>query len=206
MNVLARAIFIVLLIGATGPALAQKKPETKATSPLAGIGGNGKEPIKIDADRLDVFDRESRALFSGNVVAVQGETTMRCTTLTVFYEPQKKEGAPVTAPVTPPKAQGSAGPSSSDTIRRIECKGPVTVTSKDQVATSKDAVFDKVANKVTLTGDAALSDGRNVTRGEKIVYDLNTGIANVETNPGGRVRALFVPGEEQTNGKTKPQR
>jgi lipopolysaccharide export system protein LptA len=200
MNALIQTLCLALLLGASGPALAQKKPEARATSPFAGMGGNGKEPIKIDADRLDVFDRESRALFSGNVVAVQGETTMRCSTLAVFYEP-RKEGA-----TTAPKAQGNTGPASSDTIRRIECKGPVTVTSKDQVATSKDAVFDKAANKVTLTGDAALSDGRNVTRGEKIVYDLNTGVANVETNPGGRVRALFVPGEEQANSKNKPIR
>jgi lipopolysaccharide export system protein LptA len=39
-----------------------------------------------------------------------------------------------------------------------------------------------------------LSDGPNVTRGERVVYDINTGVANVETKPGGRVRALFVPG------------
>jgi len=33
-----------------------------------------------------------------------------------------------------------------------------------------------------------------VTRGERVVYDINTGVANIETNRGGRVRALFVPG------------
>ena len=31
-------------------------------------------------------------------------------------------------------------------------------------------------------------------RAHRLVYDLNTGVANVETKPGGRVRALFVPG------------
>ena len=34
-----------------------------------------------------------------------------------------------------------------------------------------------------------------------MVYDLNTGVANVETTPGGRVRALFVPG---SNAPTTP--
>jgi lipopolysaccharide export system protein LptA len=148
-------------------------------SALGSLGGHSKEPIKIDADRLDVFDRENRAVFKGNVVAVQGETTIHCTALTVFYE--RGQGA---RPASPPQGQGD------NAIKKIDCQGPVTVASKDQVATGNNATFDRVANKVVLTGNAALSQGQNVTRGERIVYDLNTGVANIE---GGRVRAMFVP-------------
>ena len=72
-----------------GPALAQKE----AASPLGGFGGRGKEPIKIDADRLDVFDRENKAIFAGNVVAVQGDSTIRCSTMTVHYKRGKEKGA-----------------------------------------------------------------------------------------------------------------
>jgi hypothetical protein len=57
-----------------------------ASSALGGLGGDSKEPIKIDADKLDVVDKENKAVFSGNVVAVQGETTVRCTVMTVLYE------------------------------------------------------------------------------------------------------------------------
>jgi lipopolysaccharide export system protein LptA len=78
----------------------------------------------------------------------------------------------------------------------------VTVVSKTQTATSDNAEFDRVLNKVMLVGNAALTDGPNVTRGERIVYDLNTGVANVEASPGrgGRVRALIVPGSSDTPG------
>lgn len=150
-----------------------------------GNFGSSKEPIKIDADRLDVYDKEGRAVFSGNVVAVQGESTMNCTLMTVFYE-QNREDGQAAAP-GPQAANDSA-------IKKIDCKGPVTIVSKTQVATGNDATFDREANKIFLTGNAALSDGPNVTRGERVVYDINTGVANVETKPGGRVRALFVPG------------
>ena len=122
---------------------------------------------------------------------------MRCSQLTVFYEQQRGQGgaaAPRTA--TTPNAQG-------DAIRKIDCKGPVTVVQKDQVATGDNAVFDRAANKVLLDGNVALSQGKNVTKGEKLVYDLNTGIANVETKPGGRVRALFVPGEQNAQGNAQ---
>ncbi len=193
----AAAAIAALLVAA--PALAQ----TGAKDRAAGFGalGSNKEPIKIDADRLDVFDRDSRAVFEGNVVAVQGDSTMKCTSLTVHYEPRKgADGKPAPAAATTGGAPGHSA------IKKIDCKGPVTIVSKTQVATGDNATFDRVGNKVLLLGNVALTDGPNVTRGERIVYDLNTGIANVETAPGGRVRALFVPGsnpEGKSDGKAK---
>jgi lipopolysaccharide export system protein LptA len=180
---------------------AHAQPATGKGKPGAfGDLGSNKEPIKIDADRLDVFDKESRAVFAGNVVAVQGDSTMKCTSLVVFYEPRKGETSSGAAPAA---SQGGA----DSQIRKIDCKGPVTIVSKSQVATGDNASFDRVANRVLLTGNVALSDGPNVTRGERIVYDLNTSIANVETAPGGRVKALFVPGSspEATAGGDKPK-
>jgi lipopolysaccharide export system protein LptA len=166
------------------PAFAQAEKER-----AAGFGnfGSSKEPIKIDADRLDVYDKEGRAVFTGSVVAVQGDSTMNCTLMTVFYEQNRDQsgGGSII-----PSSQGS----DNNSIKKIDCKGPVTIVSKTQVATGNDATFDRQANKIYLIGNAALSDGPNVTRGERVVYDLNTGVANVETKPGGRVRALFVPG------------
>ncbi|MGO4570676.1 LptA/OstA family protein [Microvirga sp. 2TAF3] len=189
-------------------AYAQASAQAPAKERAAGFGnfGSSKEPIKIDADKLDVYDKEGRAVFSGNVVAVQGESTMNCTLMTVLYE-QRGGG------------QGGGTPGAQGTddsaIKKIDCKGPVTIVSKTQVATGNDATFDRVANKIYLIGNAALSDGPNVTRGERVVYDLNTGVANVETKPGGRVRALFVPGSNNgaeggaggaNNAKPKPQK
>ncbi len=83
----AGALLALALLAA--PAQAQQRPAAQpqtppaqggATStPLGALGANSREPIKIDADRLDVRDKENMAIFSGNVVAVQGKTTIRCT-------------------------------------------------------------------------------------------------------------------------------
>ena len=175
----------VALAGGSAPAGAQTPPARDRGGAFGGMGAN-KEPINIDADRLDVFDKESRAVFAGNVVAVQGDTTMKCTVLTVFYEQNRQAGG---RPAAPPTQGGG-----DNAIKKIDCKGPVTIVSKTQVATGDNATFDRVANRVFLLGNVALTDGPNVTRGERIVYDLNSGVANVETAPGGRVKALFVPG------------
>jgi lipopolysaccharide export system protein LptA len=169
--------------------VATKAPQKAKSDPASPFAANSKEPIKIDADRLDIFDKEKRAVFTGSVVAVQGETTMRCTVMTVFYEQSAVKGG---GPSVPTGGDGGA-------IKKIDCTGPVTVVQKDQVATGNNAIFDKVSNIVTITGNAALSQGQNVTRGEKLVYNLTTGMANVE---GGRVRALFVPGGDENSANT----
>jgi lipopolysaccharide export system protein LptA len=194
------AIMLPILAGFLSTANAQSeapatKPKASSKASPLGLGStNSKEPIKIDADRLDVFDKDKRAVFNGNVIAVQGETTIRCTTMTVFYEQSAVKGGAPSAP-TPSGADGGGA------IKKIDCVGPVTVVQKDQVATGNNANFDKIANIVTITGNAALSQGQNVTRGEKLVYNLTTGVANVE---GGRVRALFVPGSANSDGAAKP--
>lgn len=156
------------------------------TGAFAGLSSDSQAPIRIDADRLDVFERESRAVYAGNVVAVQGDTTMRCSRLTIFFA----------------RGDGDTGPSSESTesIDRIECDGPVTILSQDQVATGARAVYDRNAGEVVLTGDVALSQGQNVTRGERLVYDVDAGVANIEAGGSQRVRGLFVPG-----GQGQPQ-
>ncbi|CAN7610303.1 LptA/OstA family protein [Bosea sp. LjRoot237] len=166
-------------------------------SPFGGMGGDSKEPIKIDANKLDVLDKDNKAVFSGNVVAVQGETTVRCSVMTVFYEGRGQGGTPKPAQ---PAAQGQ-GQGNDGAIKRIECTGPVTVVSKTQAATSDNAVFDRANNKVIMTGNVALNDGPNITRGDQLVYDTQTGVANVTSK--GRVQGFFVPNSGEAGKDNK---
>lgn len=207
---LLSAALPVLPAQAEKPAAAAKKdPAAKdPTSPLGSLGG-GKEPIKIDADRLDVFDRENKAIFAGNVVAVQGESTIRCSTMTVHYKRGKdakdkdaaKKDQPAEAEEKPKDSPKDAAGMGENGIQKVDCAGPVTVVQKDQVATGDNAVFDQTAKRIVLTGNVVLSQCQNVTRGQRLVYDMNTGRANMDPVPGGRVSALFVPGEKSDTNK-----
>ena len=137
-------------------------------------------------------------MFSGNVVAVQGETTVRCSVMTVFYEGRGGPGGSA-RPGAParPAAPAAPGQGNDSAIKRIECAGPVTVVSKTQAATSDNAVFDRANNQVIMTGNVALNDGPNITRGERLVYNTQTGVANVE-NRNGRVQGFFVPNSQES--------
>lgn len=202
---LAAGLILAAPALAQQPTQAQGQPQAAAKNkdrpaPLGGLSANSKEPIKIDADRLDVFDRDGRAVFTGNVVAVQGDSTIQCSIMTVFYEQNRAQQA-----AGQTKQPSSASGSNDSAIKKIDCQGPVTVVSKTQTATGDNAVYDKVANKVVITGNVALADGANVMRGERIVYDLDSGVANVDPKAGERVRALITPGSSSEMKSDPPK-
>lgn len=183
--------------------------QAKKSAGLPGFGTNSKEPIKIDADRLEVFNKEQRAVYTGNVVAIQGDTTIKCPTMIVFFERQNRSGAASATASAGQNGQAAATPANAEgeqeggtSLKRVEAKGGVTVISKDQIATGNEGVFDRGSNRIILTGNVALSQGENVTKGDKLVYNTESGVAVVE---GGRVKGFFVPGsDEPGDAKKKP--
>jgi lipopolysaccharide export system protein LptA len=138
--------------------------------------------INITATELDYYDKDQKLVYTGNVVAVRGDTTLKTPKLTVFLTP-KQHGADT------PQV------SSSDRIRRMEAMGPVTLISKDQVARGDTGIYKKADDKVYLDGNVSLTQGSNVTLGDHIVYDLHTSEAVVT----GHVRSLFLPDGDKGN-------
>jgi lipopolysaccharide export system protein LptA len=182
---------------ASKPAAAPGKPASDAASAVP-FGTKSKDPIYITSDRLDIYDKEGRAVYSGasGVVATQGTSKLVGTELTAYYERQHDNGDK--AAEGQPQQQSTAGTQ----VKRILVKGPVSVVQNDQVATGDNGEFDRVQNIVTLTGHVSLTQGADVTTGDKLIYDLNTGVANVFSGPGTPVKSLFVQGSQP--GETKP--
>ncbi len=136
------------------PPAAQPPPQSAAQAApngppnaLQGFSQNRDKPIKISSASLEVRDKDKVATFSGDVHLVQGDTTLRSKTLMVFYD---DDSAPKPAKPPPPIAGAPDAPPISQQIRRVEAKGGVFVTQKDQTATGESGVFDMQANTVTL--------------------------------------------------------
>jgi lipopolysaccharide export system protein LptA len=187
---------LALCLAAAAPTLAASKAASNATSILPG--GNSKEPISIDADKLVYYDKEQKAIYSGNVVAIQGDSKLTCSTLTIYLAKNEAQGAAEPSPdkaVAPAAASGDAPTAATSQVRHMDAAGPVTVVSKTQVATGDRGAYDKGENKVWLFGNVTLSDGNNVTKGDKLTYDLTTGEAVVDTGHSAqRVHGQFIPG------------
>src|SRR3954469_8697670 len=188
-----RAAFAV---GMYSVAAAAQTAVTGVPNAMQGFSQNRDQPIQIEAASLEMRDKKKEATFSGNVKVVQGDTTMTSKTLVVFYD-SAGTGAP--APATNTKAakapmQAAApGPGGSSSIRRLEARGSVVVTQKDQVVTGESAVFDTRTNLVTMTGGptgVVLTQGKNILRGDKLIVDMTTGTSRVESSTG-RVQGLF---------------
>ena len=172
------------------------KPASPSDSAAIFPGTNSKEPISIDADKLVYYDKEHKAVYSGNVVVIQGDTKMTCTAMTVFLDHAPTQGAK-------PTTDGQPGPTANSGVKRLEAAGPVTVISKTQVATGDNGSYDKGEGKVWLIGHVTLSDGQNVTKGDKLTYDLKTAEATVDTSAkSSRVHGQFVP--KSSGDATKP--
>jgi lipopolysaccharide export system protein LptA len=163
---------------------------------MQGFSQNRDQPIQIEAASLEMRDKKKEATFAGNVKVVQGDTTMTSKTLVVFYDSTSSPGA--APPPANSKAAKSApiqsatpGPGGSSSIRRLEAKGSVVVTQKDQVVTGETAVFDTKANMITMLGGIVLTQGKNVLRGDRLLVDMTTGVSRVESDTG-RVQGLFI--------------
>ncbi len=171
---------------------AAAQPASGPPNALQGFSQNRDKPVKIDAASLEVRDREKIATFSGNVHLVQGDTTLRSKSLVVFYD---RDATPNAAAAAQP------GPPGQQNIRRIEVKGGVIVTQKDQTATGDTGVFDMKANTVTLLGNVVIAQGPNVVKGDRLVVDMTTGVSRVECDKSNqcRVQALIQPGSVREN-------
>jgi lipopolysaccharide export system protein LptA len=169
---------------------------------MQGFSQNRDQPIQIEAATLEMRDKKKEATFSGNVKVIQGDTTMTSKTLVVFYDSTPATPAPAAgaapaanakaAPVkaAAPMQSATPGPGGSSSIRRLEARGNVVVTQKDQVVTGETAVFDTKTNLVTMLGGVVLTQGKNVLRGDRLMVDMTTGVSRVESDSG-RVQGLF---------------
>jgi lipopolysaccharide export system protein LptA len=191
MTIFRNPLLIAVAVLAMAGAPASAQPSKGPPNALQGFSQNRDQPVHIEAATLEVRDKDKVATFSGDVKVKQGDTGLRCKSLVVFYE-QGDDGS----------AKGntlqaaSPGPGGQQKIKRLEARGGVVVTQKEQTATGETGVFDMKANTVTLSGHVVMTQGQNVLRGDRLVVDLTSGVSRVESGKNGqsRVQGLFQPG------------
>jgi lipopolysaccharide export system protein LptA len=204
------ALAAALLCSGGARATSAEKPASSPAGSNDSVaifpGTNSKEPVTIDADKLVYYDKEHKAIYSGNVIVIQGDTKMTCTVMTVFLDRSPTQGqnqSVATAQRPNPSPDEQSRPSADSGLKHLEATGPVTVISKTQVATGDSGRYDKVENKVWLIGHVTLSDGQNVTKGDTLTYDLKSGQATIDPSKSGRVHGQFIQnsGAEATKAK-----
>lgn len=169
----------------------QKKSDTKQKSEKSDTkqksdnkktqaGGFSKsEPIYITSDRMEADRQKNVLVYIGQVVAIQGEMTLRSDKLTTYFDPDLQQ------------------------IKEAIAEGKqVRMTQGDRIATGTRAVFDGVAQTVTMTGKPIVRQGNSEIAGSKITYFMVEDRVIVESGKDvNRVTGTIFPEELQQQQK-----
>ena len=146
----------------------------------------GQGPLDISAARGEVFDAEGRVVYTGDVNVIRGETRLRADRVEAFFN----------------RADGGGF---SD-LERIIATGEVFYVTPGEIARGDRGVYDLTTGRITLTGSVVLTQGCNVSTGERLEADLEGGAAQLsggDTNQ--RVRSVFFEGNQaQTETRDCP--
>jgi len=135
-------------------------PATKGVSDL---------PINIKSNDLTADNKGKMAIFTGKVVAKQGDVTIFCDKMTVYY------GA----------VQGE--------VDKIEADGNVRIVQTNKTGQSAHAVYESKEGKITLTGGAPkVTQGTDTVTGKIITYYIDDDRSEVK-GEGDRVEAVIHP-------------
>jgi LPS export ABC transporter protein LptC len=168
---------------------------------VGGFGRDAHQPIDVNADQLDVNDAAKTALFTGNVTATQGESTLKAPELTVTYE-GKGAGAQL-------GSAGKADEPASRLSRLLAKTGAVITSGADRRVASDEVAFDAKADSALFTGSVVVNQGRNVLNGRRLFVDRKAGKSRLESpaesgQPAGRITASFYQSEAK-GAQAKPK-
>ncbi|MEM1272582.1 MAG: LptA/OstA family protein [Pseudomonadota bacterium] len=157
MPALIRCLFVLLIL-----------PQIASAQVGIGFGGvahDGSQPVEVTADALTVNRESGNAVFSGNVLIVQGDLRMAAGEVEVIY------------------LETATGTD----IDRVVATGGVLLTRGEDAAEGIEAEYSVADAIVTLTGNVLVTQGPTAIAGDQMVVDLNTGSGTVS----GQVRTTL---------------
>jgi lipopolysaccharide export system protein LptA len=144
------------------PALAQKTDQ---------------EPIHVTANKLEAEIKEKKVTFKEAVRAVQGDITITCRMMTVFYTEGQKSGV-----------------EGSQDVKEIVASGNVVITQKNRQIKGERAEYNHKERTIVITGNpVTANEGSNVVRGGRMIFYLDDERSIVEGVAAGQVEATIFP-------------
>ena len=131
---------------------------------FGGVAYDRSTPVEVTSDRLTLDQATGEAVFSGNVIVVQGDLRMAASQVRVIYS---VEGA--------------------RDVEEVIATGGVLVTRGADAAEGNAARFDVATSLLTLTGNVLVTQGATAIAGDRMVVNMTTGNGSVD----GRVRTVL---------------
>lgn len=141
--------------------------------------GNSTQPITVKSNELTADNKGKTAIFTGKVVARQGDVTIFTDKLIVNYAENGGE------------------------VDKVEAIGNVRIVQADRTGISSHALYESRDGRITLTGtpDPKVMQGGDSVTGRVITYyvDDDKSLVTGGGDPNARVEAVINPARKKGN-------
>jgi lipopolysaccharide export system protein LptA len=176
MHRLALALSAVLLAlpAATAQGQAPQNSAAQATGQAAAPKAGDKQPVTVDADRMERLGKEGLVIFTGSVVARQNNSVQYADRMEVYFDER------------------------GDRIARTVSTGSVKIITRDcRTGTAKRAEYFDLEQRLVLSGSARVWQDENVVTGDVITIFLSQDRSVVQGGKQDRVKAVFYPRDDK---------
>jgi len=136
-------------------------------------------PITIKSNEMTADNKGKTAIFTGKVVAKQGDVTIYSDRLTIYYGEMKNE------------------------VDKIEADGNVRIIQENRIGTASHGVYERALGRITLTVNPKLMQGTDTVVGNIITYFIDDDRSEVTSVPGRPVEVLIHPAPKKENAGTR---
>ncbi|MDH5508962.1 MAG: lipopolysaccharide transport periplasmic protein LptA [Nitrospinota bacterium] len=143
----------------------------------AGNSSDANAPLKVTSDQMLTDKKNRKIVFSGAVVAVKGRLRIKTDEMTVWTDDEQRE------------------------FQKIVARGSVQITKDDKTATGENAEYfnenkkSGQAERIEITGNAHMRDGKNSASGSKVIYYFKTEDMKLSGDSSRPSSITFFPGE-----------
>ena len=165
--------------------LAAQALAAQGSGPVAPASPANSGPVEIESDRMETGEQQNSVVFSGRVVARQGDLVIHADEMTIFYLGEAE------------KARQPQGDSSR--LQKLHADGNVKIQGPEWSGTGGHMEYFEGERKLYLSGKAQVRQGDNLVTGEAVTMYLDEGRSVVESGsqPQERVRAFFYTGSSE---------
>ncbi|WP_372693781.1 lipopolysaccharide transport periplasmic protein LptA [Immundisolibacter sp.] len=137
-----------------------------------------KQPIYIDADRVELDEAKGLNTYSGSVVVVQGTMQINADRLVIHTADRKPTRYVATG--TPARYKQQPNPDEGDVV-----------------GTGNTIEYRVSEKKLYLRGDAHITRQGDVFQGDRLVYDTARDLVSGSGGQGGRIRMIIQPQDSE---------
>lgn len=158
-----------LAVPAAMPSAAFAQGAETANISFGGLKGDTSLPVTVTSKELTIDEGEGTAIFTGDVLVIQGELRLSAQEVQVEYDDEAQK------------------------VRRLWAIGDVLLVNAQDAAQSQTAEYLISDGIVTMYDNVVLTQGTATFSAQKLIANVNTGLGKLE----GGVTTTFTPNAVQ---------